>query len=230
MVSATSLEFKETTTLIGSDKVEGTAVYGADQKKIGSIQRVMIDKIGGKVAYAVLSFGGFMGIGDDYYPVPWATLKYDTNLGGYRVELYQRPTRQSAKIQQHHRLEVGSRKRPASVRLLQDLALLDAVEPFQGAGRAVRPRALLPASSSRAVGLIDLVKQTELAQIRRASRGHTGRAAGLHRLSQSHPKREFSRGCAGLIASIDFGEKGELSAIERGHKPMAGKIREFVLV
>ena len=45
MVSATSLESKETTTLIGSDKVEGTAVYGADQKKIGSIQRVMIDKL-----------------------------------------------------------------------------------------------------------------------------------------------------------------------------------------
>ena len=47
----------------------------------------MIDKISGKVAYAVLSFGGFMGMGEDYYPVPWSTLKYDTNLGGYRVNL-----------------------------------------------------------------------------------------------------------------------------------------------
>jgi hypothetical protein len=73
--------------LIGSDKVEGTAVYGADQKKIGSIERVMIDKTSGKVAYGVLSFGGFMGMGEDYYPVPWSTLKYDTNLGGYRVNL-----------------------------------------------------------------------------------------------------------------------------------------------
>ena len=74
---------RETSSLIGSDKVEGTAVYGADQNKIGSVQRVMIDKISGKVAYAVISFGGFLGIGEDYYPVPWATLKYDTNLGGY---------------------------------------------------------------------------------------------------------------------------------------------------
>src|SRR5215218_2922656 len=73
----------ETGSLIGSDKVEGTAVYGADQNKIGSVQPVMIDKISGKVAYAVISFGGFLGIGEDYYPVPWATLKYDTNLGGY---------------------------------------------------------------------------------------------------------------------------------------------------
>jgi hypothetical protein len=41
---------KETVSLIGSDKVQGTSVYGADDKRIGSVQRVMLDKIGGKVA------------------------------------------------------------------------------------------------------------------------------------------------------------------------------------
>src|ERR1039458_4435664 len=80
-------ESKETVSLIASDKVEGTAVYGADQKKIGKLERVMIDKLSGKVAYAVLSFGGFMGMGEDFYPMPWSTLKYDTNLGGYRANL-----------------------------------------------------------------------------------------------------------------------------------------------
>jgi hypothetical protein len=65
--------------------VESTPVYGADDRKIGTVQRVMIDKISGKVAYAVISFGGFLGMGEDYYPMPWASLKYDTNLGGYRV-------------------------------------------------------------------------------------------------------------------------------------------------
>ena len=78
-------EQRETTTLIGSDKVEGTAVYGRDENKIGSIERVMIDKQSGRVAYAVLSYGGFLGIGDDYYPTPWSSLKYDTRLGGYVV-------------------------------------------------------------------------------------------------------------------------------------------------
>jgi hypothetical protein len=58
---------RETVSLIGSDKVDGTAVYGADDNKIGSVQRVMIDKISGKVAYAVVSFGGFLGMGEDYY-------------------------------------------------------------------------------------------------------------------------------------------------------------------
>ena len=76
---------KETVSLIGSDKVQGAIVYGADDKKIGSVQRIMIDKISGKVAYAVISFGGFLGLGEDYYPLPWPNLKYDTRLDGYRV-------------------------------------------------------------------------------------------------------------------------------------------------
>jgi hypothetical protein len=76
---------RETVSLIGSDKVEGTAVYGADDQKIGTVQRVMIEKISGKVSYAVISFGGFLGIGEDYYPIPWSNLKYDTQLGGYRL-------------------------------------------------------------------------------------------------------------------------------------------------
>ena len=76
---------RETVSLIGSDKVEGTAVYGANDERIGSVQRVMIDKISGKVAYAVVSFGGFLGIGEDYYPMPWSRLKYDTGLGRYKV-------------------------------------------------------------------------------------------------------------------------------------------------
>lgn len=80
-------EARETAGLIGSDKVQGTNVYGADDKKIGSIDRVMIEKRSGKVSYAVLSFGGFLGMGDDHYPLPWATLTYDTNLGGYRTNI-----------------------------------------------------------------------------------------------------------------------------------------------
>ncbi len=87
MTTANTLEAKETTSLIGSDKVEGTSVYGMDEKKIGELERVMIDKMSGRVAYAVVSFGGFLGMGEDYYPMPWSTLKYDSNLGGYRVAL-----------------------------------------------------------------------------------------------------------------------------------------------
>jgi len=78
-------EASETVSLIGSDKVEGTAVYGADGEHIGSIERVMIEKVSGRVSYAVLSFGGFLGIGDDFYPLPWPSLKYNVELGGYQT-------------------------------------------------------------------------------------------------------------------------------------------------
>jgi len=86
-MATTTTDRRETGTLIGSDKVEGTTVYGSDGNSVGEIERVMIDKITGKVAYAVMSFGGFMGIGEDYYPVPWSTLTYDTSLGGYRTNI-----------------------------------------------------------------------------------------------------------------------------------------------
>lgn len=76
---------RETSSLIGSDKVDGTAVYGADGEKIGSIERMMIEKMSGKVSYAILSFGGFLGIGDDHYPLPWSSLKYNVELGGYQT-------------------------------------------------------------------------------------------------------------------------------------------------
>jgi hypothetical protein len=83
MLNQGELDRDEMGRLIGSDKVEGTSVFGADRNKIGSIERVMIDKISGKVSYAVLGFGGFLGLGNDHYPLPWQSLKYDTELGGY---------------------------------------------------------------------------------------------------------------------------------------------------
>jgi PRC-barrel domain protein len=77
----------ETGTLISSDKVEGTSVMNPAGEKLGSIENIMIDKLSGKVAYAVMSFGGFLGIGDRHHPLPWGMLKYDTNLDGYVVNL-----------------------------------------------------------------------------------------------------------------------------------------------
>ena len=80
-------EVDETGTLIGSDKVEGTAVYGADNQKIGSIERVMIDKVSGRVSYAVLSFGGFLGIGTNLLPLPWGRLHYNPKFEAYELDI-----------------------------------------------------------------------------------------------------------------------------------------------
>lgn len=73
--------------LIESDRVEGTSVYDAAGNKIGSIKRLMIEKTSGKVAYAVMSFGGFLGIGEEEHTIPWRKLNYDTGLGGYRTDI-----------------------------------------------------------------------------------------------------------------------------------------------
>jgi len=73
--------------LIAGRQVAGTAVYNTNLEKLGSIEDVMIDKPSGRIAYAVLSFGGFLGIGDRHHPLPWQTLRYDAALGGYVVDV-----------------------------------------------------------------------------------------------------------------------------------------------
>lgn len=78
---------EETTTLISADKVTGTDVYNGAGEHLGEIHDVMIDKVSGRVAYAVMSFGGFLGIGENYHPLPWSSLSYDTDKGGYLVNV-----------------------------------------------------------------------------------------------------------------------------------------------
>ncbi len=77
----------ETDRLIASDKVEGTAVFDSKGQRLGSVYNFMVDKITGQVAYAVMSFGGFLGLGERFYPLPWKSLSYDPARGGYVVDL-----------------------------------------------------------------------------------------------------------------------------------------------
>jgi sporulation protein YlmC with PRC-barrel domain len=73
--------------LIAANQVQGTTVYSTALEKLGSLEDVMIDKASGRIAYAILSFGGFLGIGDRYYPLPWEKLRYDTEMNGYIVDI-----------------------------------------------------------------------------------------------------------------------------------------------
>jgi membrane protein len=73
--------------VISSNKVEGTKVYNNAGDKLGSIDDLMIDKMSGQIRYAVLEFGGFLGMGTDRYPIPWNMLKYETSKDGYVVPL-----------------------------------------------------------------------------------------------------------------------------------------------
>jgi hypothetical protein len=78
---------RESHRLIASDRVEGTSVRRPNGERIGSIKRLMIDKNTGQVAYAVLNFGGFLGMGQKHYPIPWDRLRYDPAATAYEMDL-----------------------------------------------------------------------------------------------------------------------------------------------
>jgi PRC-barrel domain len=86
-VVGTDATVRETARLIASDKVEGTAVRNLAGEKVGTIERIMIDKRSGKVGYAVMSCGGFLGIGTDYVSLPWHVLRYNEQLDGYELNV-----------------------------------------------------------------------------------------------------------------------------------------------
>ena len=86
-MSDTAVSERKPHALIASDRVEGTDVRRQNGEKIGRIERVMIDKISGNVAYAILSFGGLLGFGEKHLPIPWGTLKYDPSQSAYTVPL-----------------------------------------------------------------------------------------------------------------------------------------------
>src|SRR6266516_5614424 len=83
----TDTSTRQSHSLIASDRVESTPVRRSDGTKIGTIERLMIDKLSGNVAYAVLNFGGFLGLGQKHLPIPWTRLTYDRTLGGYQLDL-----------------------------------------------------------------------------------------------------------------------------------------------
>jgi hypothetical protein len=73
--------------LIAAGKVNGTTVYNMSGEKLGSVYDVMLDKMSGRAEYAIMSFGGLLGIGDSYRPLPWSELTYDEDLDGYVVNI-----------------------------------------------------------------------------------------------------------------------------------------------
>lgn len=75
--------------LIPAGKVVGSDVFNQAKEKIGRIEDIAIDKRSGKVAYAILSFGGLLGIGEKHQPLPWSVLKYDAGQRGYVVSITQ---------------------------------------------------------------------------------------------------------------------------------------------
>ena len=73
------------TQAIAASRVIGTDVYNMQGEHIGDIEDVMLDKTSSNIMFAVISFGGFLGIGEKYHAIPWSSLDYDPERGGYVV-------------------------------------------------------------------------------------------------------------------------------------------------
>ena len=95
------LPIDETSRLIASNKVEGTPVYGREGERLGTIYNFMVDKYSGQVQYAVMSYGGFLGLGQRYFPLPWRILTYDTREGGYHIDLTDRDLERAPSFGRH---------------------------------------------------------------------------------------------------------------------------------
>jgi sporulation protein YlmC with PRC-barrel domain len=78
---------RETSRLISSEKVTSTAVENARGDSLGQIDDIMIDKVSGRVAYAILQYGSFLGMGGKRFALPWDLLKYDTGRSAYLVDI-----------------------------------------------------------------------------------------------------------------------------------------------
>lgn len=73
------------TTAIRASRAIGTTVYNTQGEKIGKVEDVVLDKLDNSIMFAVVGFGGFLGMGEKYHPVPWSTLDYSKDKDGYVV-------------------------------------------------------------------------------------------------------------------------------------------------
>lgn len=87
--------------LIPAERVNGTTVFNTSGDKIGSVEDIAIDKLSGQVAYAILSFGGWLGIGDRHHPVPWHVLNYDVEKRGYVIPMDKAQLEQAPSFEAH---------------------------------------------------------------------------------------------------------------------------------
>lgn len=114
--SRSEIETVETDRLIASNRVEGTAVYNRQGEHLGEVYNFMVDKYSGQVAYAVMGFGGFLGIGERYHPLPWKSLDYSPDAGGFVVDV----TREQLEGAPHYGRDEDPWRDPAYGRSVHD--------------------------------------------------------------------------------------------------------------
>ncbi|UIP08003.1 PRC-barrel domain-containing protein [Erythrobacter sp. SDW2] len=89
--------------VIESDRVEGTSVYGKNGDKIGSVKRILLDKRSGQARDVEVSVGTFLGMGGELHSLPWEKLEYDTDVGGYKLDVTEDQLREAPTYSENDR-------------------------------------------------------------------------------------------------------------------------------
>ena len=98
-------------TLVPSDRVEHVSVYGRDGIKLGSIERLMLDKASGTVAYAVIKTGGLLG-SHHHCPIRWDALRFDPARQAYQTDVTPEDLRAGPSELDEEAFDWGDRSRP----------------------------------------------------------------------------------------------------------------------
>ena len=101
--------------LIASDRIEGTAVRRPNGEMIGHIERLMIDKVSGQVSYAVMSSGGFLGMGARLLPLPWGRMRYSPRFDAYELDIDEDELRSAPSFRADADFDWGDRSQEAEL-------------------------------------------------------------------------------------------------------------------
>lgn len=94
--------------LIMSSRVTGTPVLNREGERIGHVEDLSIHKVSGQVIYAILSFGGFLGVGEQYHPLPWSVLAFDPDANGYVVAIEKKALEDAPSLTREELEELGA--------------------------------------------------------------------------------------------------------------------------
>jgi sporulation protein YlmC with PRC-barrel domain len=90
-----------------SSRVNGTPVFDRDGNEVGHVEDLSIERVSGKTVYVIMAFGGFLGIGEKFHPIPWTLLDYDPDRAGYVVPLDKAALQAAPSYERHELVELG---------------------------------------------------------------------------------------------------------------------------